>query len=598
MTQQKVICPKCGGEIDESTLTCNSCGAQYSQEEYEDLKSEQSLKSWLISGDDFEDELIQGESDQDSEAIKKWLDGDENAFLGWTEKEQLGENKVTEIKEKAKELRSEVNDGEVNIDEVIQENLKLKSLLEVESSKREEMEEMVEKLRKELEITKQEALKELPKDTKELKMREMELKQREIELEMLEKKLQLKTVNNTGISSEQFSEIKSMVQDGNVEELMNKINDLSQALSEREKLIDELKNEIKLKEEEMKKLQEMIDYKENELARREQDLMFREKKLEKEIKNLEMAKNEIGNMDEIALKRRLEELQDDIKRKEEELRIKMKYLDAKEREIKAKMEGLVEEEVALAEEDIKSEIKERKVKTGTRRLDDLLYGGLPIGSNVLIYGPPYSKKEVLIYTFIAEGLKKGIPAIWILTDKTAIEIREEMSFVLPTYEQYEKMNLIYYIDAYSRTIGDKKEIDGVIYLDSQTDVEDISKIVRETSSKLKEKYPYYRIGFMSLSTVMAYMEQQELLKFLQLFTTWRKRDKAVSMYLLEKGLHSENEIQMVGNRMDGMIEFKTESHKTFMTIKGITDVQSRGWIEVSASKSGITLGSFSLGHIR
>ncbi|OYT60474.1 recombinase RecA, partial [Euryarchaeota archaeon ex4484_178] len=184
------------------------------------------------------------------------------------------------------------------------------------------------------------------------------------------------------------------------------------------------------------------------------------------------------------------------------------------------------------------------------------------------------------------------------TDVTVDTIREEMEYVLPTYPQYEKMGLVYYIDAYSRSIGDKTKIEGVIYLDSQTDVEGIAKSVDEIAAKIMEKSKYYRLAFRSLSTVMAYLDQQALLRFLQPFTTKRKRDNAVSLYLLEKGLHSENEIQMVGYAMDGMIEFKIEAHKTFLAVHGITEVQSRNWIEVSATKSGITLGSFTLGHIR
>ncbi len=592
----EVICPKCGGVIDEKTLKCSVCGAEYSKEEYEELKNEILLKSWLLGGEGVVMEEIQTE---DAEVLEKWLEGDESAFFGWSETRELGEEKVEEIKEKSKEIKASVEKGEVDINSIIKENLKLKSLLDVEIAKREELEREVEKLRKEIEILKEEAVRKLPDDAKALKMLEMELRQKEIELEMMKKKLELE--GGKEIPEEllkDFEELKKVAKDGKVKDLMDKIEDLTKELAEKDKLIAELKNELKLKEEEMKKLQDMIRFKEEELSRREQDLLFREKKLEKELRNLQLAKSEMENMDELALKRRLEELQEEIKRKEEELRVKMKYLEMKERELKAKMEGLVEQEVALAEEEIKSEIKERKVRTGTRRLDDLLYGGFPLGSNILIYGPPYSKKEVLIYTFMAEGLRKGIPVIWVLTDKTVDEIRDAMSFVLPTYEQYEKKGLVYYIDAYSRSIGDTTEIEGVIYLDSQVDVEGIQKHVDEIAKKIKESAPYYRLAFMSLSTVMAYLDQQALLRFLQPFTTRRKRDQAVSLFLLEKGLHSENEIQMVGYLMDGMIEFKIEAHKTYLTVHGVTEVQSRNWIEVTATKSGLTLGSFSLGHIR
>ncbi len=574
MSREEVICPKCGGVIDSKTFKCSNCGTQYTAEEYEELKKEMELKSWLVG---------------------RQIDLSLETLLG-----EVEEGEVKESREEVQKVKSTITGEEVDIDSIIQENLKLKSMVEAQLEEREKLEEEIERLRKEIEILKEEAIKQLPQDLRELKLKEMELREKEIKLEMMEKKLLLSSETKESYEELEriFDEIKKNVSGEKVKSLMEKIEELSRELVEREKLISELKNELKLKEEEMQKIQEMLKYKEEELARREEELLFRERKLEKELRDIEMARKEVANLDEIALKRRLEELEEEIKRKEEELRIREKYLKAKERELEAKMKGLVEEEVEMAEEEIKAEIQERKVRTGTRRLDDLLYGGFPIGSNVLIYGPPYSKKEVLVYSFIAEGLRKGVPAILILTDKTVEEIREDMKYVLPAYREYEKLGLVHYIDAYSRSIGDTQEIEGVIYLDSQVDVDGITKAVEDIVSRIKEKVKYYRLAFMSLSTVMAYLEPQAFLRFLQPFTTRRKRDGAVSLYLLEKGLHGENEIQMVGYLMDGMIEFKIEAHKTYLTVHGITEVQSRNWIEVTATRSGLTLGSFTLGHIR
>ena len=67
-----------------------------------------------------------------------------------------------------------------------------------------------------------------------------------------------------------------------------------------------------------------------------------------------------------------------------------------------------------------------------------LLGGIPFGTNVLIYGPPFTGKEVLVNSFVGEGLKMGIPAIWVITEKSPKEIREEMMYVLSGYEEYEK----------------------------------------------------------------------------------------------------------------------------------------------------------------
>src|SRR5438093_12613413 len=63
-------------------------------------------------------------------------------------------------------------------------------------------------------------------------------------------------------------------------------------------------------------------------------------------------------------------------------------------------------------------------------------------------------------------------------------------------------------------------------------------------------------------------------------------------------MHEEQEIQMLGSLMDGSIEFKDDQLKSFLCIKGICDVQSRGWIRYTYTKSSLSIGSFSLDHIK
>ncbi len=252
----------------------------------------------------------------------------------------------------------------------------------------------------------------------------------------------------------------------------------------------------------------------------------------------------------------------------------------------------------ILDNELVKEIKEEKVRTGTRRLDDLTFGGFPVGSNIIVMGPPYSGKEVLVYSFLSEGVKKGIPVVVILVDKTVDIFEEEMNYVLPTWKSYVEKGLVKYIDAYSRTIGEKASLPGVIYLESQTDFNGITESIDKIISEIKDMARYYRLAFFTLSTILTFGDAQSVLKFLQPFTTKRKKENAVSMYLLEKGLQEENTVQMVSYLMDGTIEFKIETGKVYLQIKGITDVQSRSWIEITPSKSGIIMGSFTLGHIR
>lgn len=366
----------------------------------------------------------------------------------------------------------------------------------------------------------------------------------------------------------------------------------------KQKEIERLKEELKFKEDELEKLREPLKFKEDELLRREEDLRHREEVLKAELKKLQQTQQEVGTVEQQEMKKRLEDLEREIAKKEEELKVREHYIRSKMEEIHRMEQGLVEKEIEAREEEIKMEIKQEKIKTGTPRLDDLLYGGFPIGANILLYGPAFVGKEVMINSFIAEGLKKGIPGIWVLTDKSVAQIREEMLFVLPTYEEYEEKGLVKYVDAYSKSMGEGGNEENTIYIEQTTDTDAILKAVDKFTSEFKKKSPYYRLAFVSVSTLIAYLDPGTTFKFLQPFVGKRKRDRSVALYSIEKGMHSETDISMLGHLMDGTIEFKTENLRNFLAVRGICDVQSRAWIRYTFSKSGVDMGSFSLDKIR
>ncbi len=426
--------------------------------------------------------------------------------------------------------------------------------------------------------------------------KEGELKQKVIELE---EKLHEHEIDNklrkekNDLSGKSETEINS--------EMEMKIRELQvkeKSLLVREDEIQRLKEKLKSMESELKQVKEPLAYKEEEMLRREEDLVYREQMLMEERRKVEEAMRESGSMEAHEMKKKLEELQMAINRKEEEIRSKEQYLKAKSEELKIREKGLIEEEIDAREEDRKMELKIEKVKSGDRRLDDLLLGGVPFGTNILIYGPPFTGKEITINSFIGEGLAKGVPAILIITDKLPAEIREEMMFIVSGFEEYERLGLVKFVDAYSRSIGITDTEMNVSYIDDPTDHMAITKAVDAIAKELMKTHKYYRLAFRSISTLIAYLDSGTAFKFLQPFCGRRKRDRAVAMYAIEKGMHDEQDIQKIMSVMDGMVDYKIEQLKTFLSIRGICDVQSRAWIDYTYSKQGLSIGSFSLDHIR
>ncbi|TLZ54544.1 MAG: hypothetical protein E6K17_07755 [Methanobacteriota archaeon] len=366
----------------------------------------------------------------------------------------------------------------------------------------------------------------------------------------------------------------------------------------REAEIQRLKEELVGKEDEMKRLKEPLGYKEEELLRREEDLVYRERLLQAERQKVDHAKALGGGAGELELKERLDILKAEIAQKEEEVRSKEKYLKAKMEELRLREQGLIEEEIEAREEERQLEVKQEKVKTGTPRLDDLLLGGIPFGTNATAYGPAHVGKEVIVNAFMAEGLRKGVPILWVLTDKMPADVRDEMAFVLPGYEEYEKLGLVKYVDAYSKSMGAETNDANTTYVNDLTDFAATSKAVDAVATEFKKKHAYYRLAFRSVSTLIAYLDPTTTFKFLQPFVGRRKRDKAVAMYVIEKGMHEEKEIEMLSSMMDGTFEFKVEQLRSFMAVRGVCDVQSRAWIKYTHSRSAVSIGSFSLEMIK
>jgi len=412
-----------------------------------------------------------------------------------------------------------------------------------------------------------------------------ELKRKSLEEQQKEDELKFAKMNGKEANKEMDLKLKDV-----------QLKEKRMLLMEEE--IARLKIDVRERDDELRKIKEVVGYKEQELLRREEDLDYREKLMAGERRKLDEAKREVTNVEEVELKKRLEELKAEVQRKEEELIAKEKFLNAKGEELRLRESGVIDDEIQRREEERAIEFSAAKVKTGNSRLDDLLLGGIPFGANVLIHGPPFIGKEVMISQFVAEGLKKGVPCILVITDKTPKDIREEMRPLLSGYEEYERRGLVKYIDSYSKSMGEAADDPYAIYINEPTDHDAIMEATDKVAKEFKESYKYYRLAFRSISTLVAYSDPNTAFRFLNPFCGRRKREGAVSMYVIEKGMHGEQEIQMLGSIMDGMVDFKLDQLKSYFSIQGISDVQSRSYIRYTVGKHGLSIGSFSLDHIR
>ncbi len=265
-------------------------------------------------------------------------------------------------------------------------------------------------------------------------------------------------------------------------------------------------------------------------------------------------------------------------------------------------ESITELESEKALED-KIEPKEiEKISTGVRRIDDLLYGGLPKRSSIFVYGPPFTGKQTLLNLFIAGGLKNGIPCTYILTNESVSDAREKLELVIPAVGAHEETGLLKFIDIYSKGMGFKANEPNVIYVDANEFYKSSEKayeILRKRLEDVGKQNKGHKLVLNSVSTIMAYSEPMSTFKFLHSFIRDSKNADTTAMYSLDAGMFRDSEVQTLKHLMNGMVETKTEDLKTYMRIEGITDARTRGWIEYSHYNRSISLkGSFAVDHIR
>jgi KaiC/GvpD/RAD55 family RecA-like ATPase len=238
-----------------------------------------------------------------------------------------------------------------------------------------------------------------------------------------------------------------------------------------------------------------------------------------------------------------------------------------------------------------------RLPTGTPRLDDLLLGGFPPKSHVVLLGDAFVGKEIVLYAFVAEGLKRGEPIVLATATRTPGEVAQSLGLVLPQFREYEQMGMVTWIDA-SGPGTDGSDPHRLITKGSDDRAGILSNLVKAAKAADGEKSSPFRVGFLGLAGVLAHGDERAAFSFLQNVVGILKPRNALSVYSLEGAALSDAQVETLLGRMDGAIVFRQDRDKTFLSVKGLGEVQTRDWVECRATNRALIVGSFALERIR
>lgn len=386
-------------------------------------------------------------------------------------------------------------------------------------------------------------------------------------------------------------------------------SDNSRKLEIKEKLLEIkekfLLNRGELKSEDVNNFKSLVEnvYKDLEkteidLSTKERLMYDRERYLTEREAQLDSERKKLMDYMSMAKQQYIDLLDEEIRRKEEDFNNKVKIIEQKERQLRNKAQSMILQELGQMDELIKEEINIKKIRTGIKKLDDLLKGGVPMGSNTMMIGPPFCGREELSQLMEVSMVGRGLPLVIISFDKPAKIILEELRVISPIIDVYVQLNRLFIIDTFSLSAGlERLDNAGIVYIQTQTEtksvIEAADNIVKNFSRGVPPVFFVYGI-----TSLMNLMEKVELIRFFQVFTTKRKSEQTISFYLLDNVNVEDQDVQALAHLMDGLILFKKEGSKSYLQIQGLTDVESRDWIETEFTKTSFSLKSFTLSKIR
>ncbi len=206
---------------------------------------------------------------------------------------------------------------------------------------------------------------------------------------------------------------------------------------------------------------------------------------------------------------------------------------------------------------------------------------LPGKSASIIVSAPLAGKKDFIYKHLRERLEEGEPVIFLLTDSSPEDIKNELVKDKFFFGKY--VELFRFIDCYSQQAGnlmqdkpDTRRVAGPLALN------EISIALAQLEAELHKKNEKHTVIFDSLSTLLMYSNPQMVGRFLQCLIAKIRGAGGSVIFTLEEGMHDPKDMVTIEHLMNVIINVKKEEGRVMIKASGLEG--SNDWCELDAEK--------------
>src|SRR2546426_2276175 len=197
-----------------------------------------------------------------------------------------------------------------------------------------------------------------------------------------------------------------------------------------------------------------------------------------------------------------------------------------------------------------------RLPTGVPGFDAMVQGGLPVGSSVVLQGPPGQEKLRFALTFLAEGLKSGGSGLVVTSSQSPDAVIAELRELGVNLDSVTNENRLRVVDWYSWSEETVKDIeDRGIFIRSSSDLTNLGVALSRAIAALTGGGSR-RAVIELLSPATSSYEVTQVYAFAQSAKRKFDRHQFTSLVLIEKEMHSGAQLTTLHQPFDGVIEIE------------------------------------------
>lgn len=209
--------------------------------------------------------------------------------------------------------------------------------------------------------------------------------------------------------------------------------------------------------------------------------------------------------------------------------------------------------------------EQEMVPTGIEGFDEVIGGGFPKGSCILLLAPPIIETHLFCSEFVYRGLTQDEPGLIVTMNYSPEELKMKAlnyGWVLVDGEQ---KGILRWVDGYSYNANKQvKSTDVIKRIGGSIALSDLTIGITQAQKAFHTKSDHYRFVFDSLSTLFIYNNPNTIYRFMRAIIPKFRVSGGIGFFLLGSGMHDPQIEMTLRYMVDGAIQLGDD-----LTIKAL-----------------------------